>query len=92
VIRLKGVTCYAIALSMSRILEAILGNERSVFTVSTPLQGFMGLQDVCLSVPAVLHREGVRELLPLQLDPGELEAFRRSAGILQETLRSVGYA
>ena len=91
VIQRKGATYYAIALSVSRILEAITGNEQSVFTVSSPMDGFLGLSGVCLSLPAVLGREGIRELLPIRLDPGEQEALGRSARVLKDLLTELGY-
>jgi L-lactate dehydrogenase len=92
VIRRKGATFYAIALSLCRILEAILANEHAVFTVSTPLEGFMGLSGICLSLPAVLGRTGVRELLPIQLDADEREGLLRSARVLRAALDDLGVA
>ena len=87
----KGATYYAIALSVCRILEAVAGNEQSVLTVSSHLDGFMGVSGVSLSLPAVIAREGVRELLPISLDPGEREGLLRSAGVLRDFLAEIGY-
>jgi L-lactate dehydrogenase len=91
VIQRKGATYYAIALAVSRILEAIAGNEQSVLTVSSPVEDFLGVSGVCLSLPAVLAREGIRELLPIRLDPGEQAALQRSARILKDFLGQLGY-
>ena len=91
VIQRKGATYYAIALSVCRILEAITGNGHSVFTVSSRIDDFLGISGVCLSLPAVIAREGIRELLPIQLDAGELAGLRRSAEILKAQLADLGY-
>jgi L-lactate dehydrogenase len=90
VIQRKGATFYAIGLATASIVESILRDQRSVLPVSSLLQGQYGLRDVCLSLPAVVGRAGVIELLELPLDEGELEELRRSAAVLQKVARSVG--
>jgi L-lactate dehydrogenase len=91
VIQHKGATFYAIALSVCRILEAVTGNGQSIFTVSSRIDDFLGISGVCLSLPAVISREGIRELLPIQLDAEELAGLRRSADVLKTMLVSLGY-
>lgn len=91
VIRQKGATYYAISLAVARILEAILRDERSVLTVSSFIEDFHGISDVCLSLPAVITREGIRELLPLALSEEELAKLRKSAESVAQTLRAAGY-
>lgn len=88
VIRRKGATNYAIAAALTRIAEAVVRDESSVLTVSTLLQGEYGLSDVCLSLPAVVGREGVRRILPVRLDARELQLLQRSA----QAIRSVTQA
>ena len=91
VIQHKGATYYAIALSVCSILEAIAGNERSVHTVSTHIDDFLGISNVSLSLPAVIARDGICELLPIQLDAQEQAGLRRSAGTLKHLLGELGY-
>ena len=55
----KGATNYAVALAGSRIIEAVLKDERRVLPVSSLLDDYYGISDVCLSVPAVVGRGGV---------------------------------
>lgn len=90
IIRLKGATYYAIASGVARLAEAILRDENSVFTVSTLIDGYCGIRDICLSMPAVICRGGIREVIPLTLDPAEEAALRRSAEALKTVLASVG--
>ena len=74
-----------------KILEAIAGNQHSVYTVSSRIDDALGLSGVCLSLPAVVAREGIRELLPIQLDADELAGLHRSAGVLKGFLAELGY-
>lgn len=90
VIQRKGATYYAVALSVARIIEAILDDEKSVLTVSSYIERFGEISDVCLSLPAVVCREGIREVLPIALDESEWRLLRASADALKDTLSQLG--
>lgn len=85
IIRRKGATNFAIAAALTRIVEAVLRDEASVLTVSTLVEGHYGINDVCLSLPAVVGAGGVRRVLPIPLAEPEVAALRRSA----EAVRAV---
>jgi L-lactate dehydrogenase len=85
IIQRKGATNFAIAAALTRIVEAIVRDEASVLTVSTLMLGEFGISDVCLSLPAIVGRQGVGRTLPVSLAPEELSAMQRSA----EAVRSV---
>ena len=91
VIQRKGATFYAVALSVARIIEAVLDDEKSVLTVSSYIEQFEGISDVCLSLPAVVAREGIRELLPIALDETERGQLAASAAGLKDVIRQLGY-
>jgi len=91
IIQKKGATFYAIALALARICEAILKDQRSVLTVSSYLQNYHGISDVCLSVPTILGRNGVEAVLPLPLAPDEEKAFQESANTLKSFLQEIGF-
>lgn len=74
------------AAGLVRIVEAILRNQRTVLSVSSLIDGHYGIEDVCLSLPAVVNRGGVEWVLPLDLDAEEVEGLRRSAAVLKGTL------
>lgn len=86
VIQRKGATFYAVALAVARIIEAVLHDEKSVLTVSTWVERFGEVADVCLSLPAVVGREGVREILPIALDDEERRQLEASARALREVI------
>lgn len=89
IIEAKGATYYAIASGTVRIVESILRNENSVLTVSTLVDGYYGVDDICISVPAIVNRNGIKELVGLTLSDSEADAFRRSAQILKNVVDSL---
>lgn len=86
----KGATNYAVALAGSRIIEAVLNDERRVLPVSSLLQDYRGISDVCLSVPSVVGRHGVEATLPISMSDDELAGLRRSAEALRDVARRFG--
>ena len=89
IIRRKGATYYAIGLGLLSIVEAILGNYRTVLCVSTLMTGQYGIRDICLSLPCVVGSNGIEEVLTVNMSELEVEGFRASAEKLQSTLRSL---
>ncbi len=92
VITRKGATYYAISMAVTRIIKAILNDENRLLCVSSYIENRNGVTDVCLSLPAILGREGIRELLSVTLTPKEEAALQRSAGVLKGLLKEVGYS
>lgn len=91
VIDKKGATYYAIALAVARICEALVGDEKSVLTVSTVLEGEYGLDSVSLSVPCVVGVDGVDEIVELDLSDIEMQGLKNSAAIMREQLEKSGF-
>jgi L-lactate dehydrogenase len=91
VIQRKGATFYAVSLAVARIIEAILHDEKSVLTVSSYIERFGDVADVCLSLPAVIGLGGIREVLPIALDDDERRQLSASAAALRGTIRELGY-
>jgi L-lactate dehydrogenase len=89
IIEYKGATNYAVGLALLRIVSAILRNERSVLTVSVPLEGEYGLSNISMGVPSVLSQNGVESVIKVNLLPDEMEALERSALILRESIEEM---
>ena len=89
IIRRKGRTYYAVASGLTKIVESIVRDENSVLTVSCHLQDYYGINEVCLSVPAVVNSQGIREIIRLPLDEDEKERFRASANIIRTVVNSL---
>jgi L-lactate dehydrogenase len=83
IIQRKKATYYAIGLSLTRIVEAVLKDQASVITVSTPMNGQHGLRDVALSLPVIVGRDGAEEALEVELSGKEWAALHRSADVLR---------
>lgn len=88
VINSKGSTCYAIGLSIKRIVEAILGDEKSVLPVSTLLNNYYGISDIYLGVPTIVGRNGVEKHLKVLLQEDEIKKLKASANTLEEILNN----
>ena len=84
VIDRKGATYYAVALAIRRIVEAILGDENSILTVSTLLEGQFGVDGLFLGVPAIVGKDGVKKILEVPLNHEELTNFQKSANSLKD--------
>jgi len=89
IIEVKGATYYAIGLALVRIVESILRDENSVLPVSTLINGYYGIEDVCLSIPCIINRNGVERVLKLELSGLEQEQLQRSAIILKGIIKKI---
>jgi malate dehydrogenase len=84
--RTAGWTCAVGAVAITR---AILQNTGEVFPCSVVLDGEYGQRDLSMSVPVVLGKEGVREILEWELAADERESLKRSIGVLAGAARIV---
>jgi L-lactate dehydrogenase len=89
IIRRKGATNFAIAAALTRIIEAVVRDEASVLTVSTLVDGQYGIHGVCLSLPAIIDRSGIRRVLAVPLSNDETARLMRSASAVQAMLAGV---
>jgi L-lactate dehydrogenase len=87
----KGATFYGIGAGLSRLVRAIVGDERAVFTVSSVTPEILGVESVSLSLPRVVGRGGVIATLTPSLASDEQDALRRSAELLKEAATQLGY-
>jgi L-lactate dehydrogenase len=85
----KGATYYAVAAGLMRIVEAILRDQQTILPVSSLIEDYYGIGDVCLSLPSVVGRGGVERLVPIGLSAGEAAALRHSAAVLRETIAAL---
>lgn len=89
IINYKGATYFAIGMALTRIVGTILQDQRSVLTVSTLLEGEYGIHDVCLGIPCVVGKDGVRQVVEANLTPDERELLRHSATTLKSALKEL---
>lgn len=86
----KGATNYAVALAVTRILDAVLHDEHRVLPVSTLVDDYLGVSDVCLSIPTVVDARGAVDRLELSLNDHEIGLLRASAASIRDTASRFG--
>ena len=89
IIQRKGATYYGIAMAVGRIAECIVKDEHAVLPVSVVLDGQYGLRDLALSIPSIVGRRGLEEILEISLSRQEGEALYASARQLEEVVQSL---
>ena len=89
IIEKKGATYYGIAMSVKRICEAIVRDEKSILPVSSIQKGNYGISDVSLSMPAIVGKHGVEALVPIELSSKEQEDLLKSANTLKKVINDV---
>lgn len=87
----KGVTDYGIAMSGCDIAKAVLNDENRVLPVSSLMHGWNGISDVCMSMPSVINRSGVVAQIEPEVSASELEALKKSAATLKDSIAKVGF-
>ncbi|MCR4834725.1 MAG: L-lactate dehydrogenase, partial [Butyrivibrio sp.] len=73
-------------MSVRRICECIIRDEKSILSVSSTINGEFGIEGVCLSMPAIVGADGVETLVPISLDDKEKEKLQESASTLKKVL------
>lgn len=89
IIEKKKATYYGIAMAVKRICSSIVRNERSVLPVSSIMHGQYGLEDIVLSMPAIVDAQGVERIVPLSLDGEEMQKLKDSAAALREVMDGI---
>lgn len=89
IIEKKGATFYGVAMAVKRIAQAIIRDEYSILPVSHFLNGEYGIKDVCLGIPSLICREGVKKIIPITLNEREKTYLNESANKLKSAYASI---
>lgn len=89
IISKKQATYYGIAMSVKRICECIVRNERSILPVSAMMHGEYGIEDITLSMPVIVGIGGVETHVPIALSEEEAEKLVESAKKLKEVAKGL---
>ena len=89
IISKKQATYYGIAMSVKRICECIVRNERSILPVSAMIHWEYGIEDITLSMPAIVGIGGVETHVPIALSEEEAEKLVESAKKLKEVAKGL---
>lgn len=88
IIERKKATYYGIAMSVKRICEAIIRDEKSILPVSQMLHNVYGADDIVLSMPAIVGKDGIEARVDISLSEEEQKKFKESADIVKEVISS----
>lgn len=86
VIALKGGTVYAPGSAVGEMIESITKDKKEVMPLSAYLNGEYGVKDLCIGVPAVLGREGIKSIKELQLEEDEETVFMKGVETLKKAV------
>lgn len=86
IIEKKRATYYGIAMAVKRICEVIIRDEKSILPISSMMHGEYGIDDVVLSMPAIVGKNGLETKVPIELNEEEQAALKKSAATLKEVL------
>jgi L-lactate dehydrogenase len=86
IFRTRGYTNYAVAMAVEMIVDSIVRDRSMTLPVSVFLDGFCELDDVCLSLPCVISRRGIKQRLKPELSDDEKAMLRHSAAVIKEVI------
>ena len=89
VIKLKGATVHAPGNAISAMIDNVVNNKKHVMPVSTYLDGEYGYSDVSIGVPAALGRNGVEEIVQLELNDSEKEWFEKGVKSVKDAISGI---
>ena len=89
IINKKHATYYGIAMSVKRICEVIMRDEKSILPVSHVMHGVYDIDAVSLSMPAIVGANGVESDIPLNLNGEEALKLKESADALKKIIDSI---
>ncbi len=80
----KGATYYGIAKAVGKIVECIIKDEHSILPVSVLVDGHYGLKDLYMSLPVILGKNGVEQVLDFDLNEEEQAHLQKAAEHLRQ--------
>jgi malate dehydrogenase len=91
IIKGKGGTVFGPAYHIAELIRIIARDERKLITCSCVLSGENGFEDISIGVPAVVGKDGVREIREWELDDWEQEHFTASGNFVTGLCRDLEF-
>lgn len=86
IISKKNATYFGVAMAVKRICEAVVRDEKSILSVSSKINGEFGIEGISLSMPAIVGKDGIECLVPIQLNEDEIKKLKHSSETLKKVL------
>ncbi len=88
IIEKKKATYYGIGMALNRLVKAVLNDENAILTVSTYQNGEYGQEGMYIGVPAIINKNGVKEILELKLNEEDQAKFNHSCEIMKQNIEN----
>lgn len=75
---------YAPGAAVSGLVQAIACDQKKVYPCSAFLEGEYGFNDICLGVPVILGKNGIEEIVKINLNDAEVANMKESAEGVQK--------
>jgi malate dehydrogenase len=85
----KGSAFFAPSAATMQMVEAILMDRKMILPCSVYLEGEYGLEDICFGVPVKLGRNGVEQIIEVDLTDDERAAMERSAALVRSSMAAL---
>jgi malate dehydrogenase len=87
IVKLLGTSAwYAPGAAVAQMVESIVMDQKRIFPVCAYLKGEYGLNDIYIGVPVKLGKEGIEEIIEVELDDTERELLNTSAKAVREVM------
>jgi malate dehydrogenase len=70
---------YAPGASVAYLVDSILNDQKRMIPCSVYLEGEYGQSDICIGVPCIIGKNGVEQIIDIQLNNDEMALFEKSA-------------
>ncbi len=87
IINKKGNTAYGIGMCLRNITDAIFENSNTIFTVSS----YHPSLKTCIGLPTIINRDGVKEVLKLEMTEQEQTEFNASVKIVKDITKKLKF-
>jgi malate dehydrogenase len=75
--------------AVAELVEAIVRDTEKILCVAAYLNGEYGYKDICLGVPALLGKNGIKRIVEIELTLTEKEALDKSAAVVQNVIKTL---
>jgi len=90
IIELRGYSSsYGPGAGLAIMAEAIKKDQNKVFLASACLEGEYGYRDVCVSLPVVMGREGIKRIIELSLTDEERQMLGESVKAIRANIEQI---
>jgi len=88
IIEKKKATYYGIGMALNRLIKAVLNDENAILTVSAYQNNQYGQEGIYIGVPAIINKNGVKDILKLKLNKKDQELFNHSCEIMRQNIEN----